>query len=89
MLFRSGLDPVSKLKEYGTATKLLHVKEMGDGRKSPNPIVGEGRLDMPAIFRTAEAFTDRVVLEVGLYPCPIVEYLEKSLCNMRRLATTA
>lgn len=83
----AGLDPVQKLTEYGAATKLLHVKEMGEGRKCPNPIVGEGKLDMPAIFRAAAPFTDRAVLEVGIYPCPVVEYLEKSLRNMRRFAS--
>ena len=68
----AGLNPV----EY--------MKKLGD---QPQPIVGEGVVDMRGVFEEMKrGGIEWAVLEVEKYPCGEAEYLCRSLENMKKLA---
>ena len=84
-----GKDPVSYMKGMGEKLKAVHIKEAaaGDAAALDQPVVGEGVIDMPAVFAQAKAQgVELAVLEVEKFPCGEKEYLKKSLQNMRRFA---
>ena len=88
-LHAGGKDPVSYMKGMGDKLAAVHIKESpaGDPLASPQPVVGEGVLDMSGVFAQAKAQgVEWAILEVEQYPCGEKEYLEKSLKNMRALA---
>lgn len=85
----AGRDAVAEMKGLAGALALVHVKEAAasDPVHAPQPVVGEGAVDMRGVF--AEAAAQSVpwaVLEVEHYPCPEGEYLQKSLAAMKKLA---
>ena len=85
----AGKDAVAEMKRLEGALSFVHIKEAAekDPAKNPQPIVGEGAVDMKGVF--AEAKKQNIpwaVLEVEHYPCGEAEYLKKSFENMKKLA---
>ena len=85
----AGKDPVAEMKRLSGKLSLVHIKEAAkeDPADRPQPIVGQGAVDMKGVF--AEAKKQGIpwaVLEVEHYPCPEEEYLSASLENMKKLS---
>ena len=85
----AGKDAVAEMKRLEGTLSFVHIKEAAekDPAKNPQPIVGEGAVDMKGVF--AEAKKQNIpwaVLEVEHYPCGEAEYLKKSFENMKKLA---
>ena len=88
----AGRDAAAELKNLRGSAALVHIKEAAhaDPAVSPQPVVGEGAVDMAGVF--AEAVWQGIpwaVLEVEKFPCDEVEYMQKSLVNMKKLAADA
>lgn len=86
----AGLDPVDVMKKYGKRLSALHIKEMGNGENGASdvcPVVGEGIIDFPRVFDTAnEMGIDLAILEAETMACEPAEYLKRSCENMKRMA---
>ena len=85
----AGKDAVAEMRRLAGRLALVHIKEAAeeDPAENPQPVVGEGAVDMRAVFAEAEKQgIPWAVLEVEKYPCGEEEYLEKSLANMKKLA---
>lgn len=84
-----GQNVVEKMKEYKVRLKCIHIKECpdGDAYKLPPPVVGEGIVDMKGAFKeAANQGIDWGVLEVEIFDMPEIEYLKKSLDNIKKLS---
>lgn len=84
----AGKDAVAEMKRLSDRLALVHIKEAAETNPagSPQPVVGEGAVDMKGVF--AEAKRQNIpwaILEVESYPCPEREYLARSLENMKKL----
>ena len=85
----AGKDAVAEMKRLTGTLSLVHIKEAAekDPAHNPQPIVGEGAVDMKGVFAEAKAQgIPWAILEVEHYPCGEAEYLKKSLDNMKKLA---
>ena len=85
----AGKDAVAEMKRLTGTLSLVHIKEAAekDPVHNPQPIVGEGAVDMKGVFAEAKAQgIPWAILEVEHYPCGEAEYLKKSLDNMKKLA---
>ena len=85
----AGKDAVAEMKRLTGTLSLVHIKEAAekDPAHNPQPIVGEGAVDMKGVFAEAKAQgIPWAILEVEHYPCKEAEYLKKSLDNMKKLA---
>ncbi len=85
----AGKDAVAEMRRLQGALAFVHIKEAAaeDPVQNPQPIVGEGAVDMKGVFAEAAAQSiPWAVLEVEHFPCGEEEYLKKSLLNMRKLA---
>lgn len=84
----SGRDPVALMEQYGRRLACLHIKELSPkGPSAPNPVVGEGVIDMPAIFSKASSMgVDTFILETESLDLPESEYLQKSGQTMKKLS---
>ena len=85
----AGKDAVAEMKRLTGTLSLVHIKEAAekDPVHNPQPIVGEGAVDMKGVFAEAKAQgIPWAILEVEQYPCPEREYLRRSLENMKRLS---
>lgn len=85
----AGKDAVAEMKRLSDRLALVHIKEAAETNPagSPQPVVGEGAVDMKGVF--AEAKRQNIpwaILEVESYPCPEREYLARSLENMKILS---
>ena len=85
----AGKDAVAEMKRLSDRLALVHIKEAAETNPagSPQPVVGEGAVDMKGVF--AEAKRQNIpwaILEVESYPCPEREYLARSLENMKKLS---
>ncbi len=49
----AGVDPIAFLKKQNARAQLIHIKDMAKDDSRTYETVGDGRLDMPAIFATA------------------------------------
>lgn len=82
-----GRNIVETMKEYQDRLTCIHIKELPEG--DPNlssPIVGTGLVDMKGVF--AEAKRQGIewgILEVESFEVPVMEYLTKSLENIKKL----
>lgn len=88
----AGRDAVAELKTLRGSAALVHIKEAAhaDPAVSPQPVVGEGAVDMAGVFaETVWQGIPWAVLEVEKFPCDEVEYMQKSLVNMKKLAADA
>jgi len=52
---RAGNDPAAYVSKYPGRVPVLHVKDASGDEKQPFAEVGHGSLDMPAVFKAAEA----------------------------------
>ena len=84
-------DPLKVIEKYGNRLSALHIRELGsvtDGDNKdvlPHAIVGEGRSKCRESIRAAmELGVDTFILEVGAYPCDYVEYISKSIANIKK-----
>lgn len=84
----SGRDPVALMQKYGDRLSCLHIKELSpDGPEAPNPVVGEGAVDMPAVFaQAARMGVQTFVLEAERFDIPERDYLARSCAAMKKLA---
>lgn len=83
----AGLDAVSELNRHAGRIVAVHIKEAAavDPQNSAQPIVGEGAIDMPAVFDTARSLgVDWAVLEVEKFDGDYRDYLAASFKNMKK-----
>lgn len=88
----AGLDPAEKLREYGSRVSLVHIKEAAreNPESAPEPFVGEGAIDMPAVFSRAEELgAEWAILEAEHFDCPAERYLKESIRAMKKFAADA
>ncbi len=84
----AGKDAVAEMRKLKGALAFVHVKEAAaqDPAHVPQPVVGEGAVDMAGVFAEAKAQgVPWAVLEVEQFPCGEAEYLKRSLANMKKL----
>lgn len=89
---RSGVDPVEATRQLGRRAVAVHVKDVDV--KGRNVVVGEGRIDMPGVFRALResAFDGLLVLEYeGDFDNMErrLAGMKKSLANMQRFIEAA
>ena len=81
-----GRNVVETMKEYGDKMLCIHIKELSKDAKGNAPIVGEGAVDMYGAFKTAnEQNLEWGILEVEGYGMPEIDYLKKSLENIKKI----
>ena len=83
----AGLNAVGKMRELKGKLSFVHIKEAAkeNAREAAQPVVGEGAVDMPAVFDEANRQgIEWAVLEVEKFPCGEEEYLRRSLENMKK-----
>lgn len=84
----AGLDPVAYMRQLENRLACVHIKEAAsqDPVNAPQPIVGEGAVNMKGIFAEMKLQNiETAVLEVEQFPCSEEEYLRRSLENMKEL----
>lgn len=83
----AGLDAAEKMRELKGKLSFVHIKEAAkeNAREAAQPVVGEGAIDMAAVFDEAKRQgIEWAVLEVEKFPCGEEEYLRRSLENMKK-----
>ena len=84
----AGLNVVEKMKDYDGRLKCIHIKELGNGNPHTEapPVVGEGVVDMKGAFDEAKRQgLEWGVLEVEAFNMPEMEYITRSIKNIKNL----
>ncbi len=81
-----GEDPVAYIERYAGRVPLVHLKDMAPGEDRAFAEVGEGILDIPAIFEAADrAGTEWIIVEQDVCQRPPLESVRLSLENLRKM----
>ena len=89
-VYFAGLDPAALIRKYAGRCPLIHLKDMPkDFAPGTRPVrfaeVGEGKLDMPAIFAASEASGAKVyIVEQDLCDRPSLESAKLSFDNLHK-----
>lgn len=84
-LHRGGKDPVAYIRKYAGRLPQLHLKDMDPDDGSFTEI-GEGLMDLAAIFSAAEeAGVDWVIYEQDRWKRPPLESCRMSIANLKKL----
>lgn len=80
----AGADACEFIRRHASKIRLVHIKELGDGGDSVNPVVGKGRANVAAVLDLCRGIgTEWAVLEIEKIDMPLKEYL-KACCEFMR-----
>jgi sugar phosphate isomerase/epimerase len=74
----AGLDPAAVVKEFGARAPLLHIKDGPCVHGEPMVAVGDGVVDVPALVKAGEGYTEWLVVELDRCATDMLEAVRKS-----------
>lgn len=74
----AGHDPAQVVKDLGSRTPTLHIKDGPANQEDPMVAVGDGVMDVPAIIAAGEGATEWLIVELDRCATDMVQAVQKS-----------
>jgi sugar phosphate isomerase/epimerase len=74
----AGIDPAAVLRELGPRAPLVHIKDGPGGRGNPMVALGEGDIDIPALWDASAAHAEWLIVELDDCATDMFEAVQRS-----------